>query len=389
MRTAIHSLLILLTLSGGMAAQSQSCSDYSSLAVMTEPTVVGTAYHSTGNHQLNALTANATCTYTSVGEQYCHVVAVVNPTGLAVDTGNLTTAGYWHDMGAAPQTATDGPDTTATATGIEAGVAVQCSNLTICDTTIITNPTIVYPSGAIWIAGASFPLSCAAKVDPTYNNGGGGCKDGVTCHCCTCVKGGGCDSPIIVDVRGTGFRLSSAQAGVVFDIRGDGKPERVAWPLAGSGNAFLALDRNGNGIIDGGKELFGNYTAQPKCANPNGFLALDVFDDNHDGVIDEHDAIFTKLRLWIDENRDGISQPEELHPLKELGVYSLSLRYTESPQTDIYGNEFKLKARVNPEGEPNGDRIDRWTYDVWLVTETDVKHGRVKTGTDRLILARE
>jgi hypothetical protein len=70
-------------------------------------------------------------------------------------------------------------------------------------------------------------------------------------------------SPIIVDVGGRGFKLTSAIDGVKFDITGTNKPVQIAWTAAGSLNAFLAIDWNHNGKIDSGKELFGNFSPQP------------------------------------------------------------------------------------------------------------------------------
>ena len=239
--------------------------------------------------------------------------------------------------------------------------------------------------GTATITATSGSVSGSATLTVTGN---GEC--GVTCHCCTCANGPPCESPIVVDTTGQGFRLTSAANGVIFDIKGDGNPVQMAWTAAGSGNAFLALDRNGNGRIDNGKELFGNVTAQPKCSHPNGFLALDQFDKpenggNGDGVIDKRDAVFSQLRLWIDENHNGISEPKELHTLEELGVYSIALNYTESQQWDSFGNAFRYKAKVNPEGEPKRDQVDRWTYDIWFVTEDDLKHGKVNFGTSDTI----
>jgi len=165
----------------------------------------------------------------------------------------------------------------------------------------------------------------------------------------------------------------------VFDIKGNGHPLHIAWTDATSGNAFLALDRNGNGKIDSGKELFGNATQQPPSDDPNGYLALAVFDTseyggNGDGIIDERDAIFPYLLLWIDENHDGISQPEELHSLPELGVYSLALKYVDSPRTDEYGNQFRYKSAINPDPKDGESKDGRWDYDVFF-TEVSPSSG--------------
>jgi hypothetical protein len=181
------------------------------------------------------------------------------------------------------------------------------------------------------------------------------CNGRVTCgyrqFClsgCTC----GYASPIIVDTTGKGFHLTGAANGVTFDIAGDGQPIKIAWTAADSGNAFLALDRNHNGKIDNGKELFGNYTAQPESDEPNGYLTLAVDTrkngGNGDGIIDSRDAVYSKLVLWIDENHDGISQLNELHSLPELGVFSISLHYSDDHHDDPYGNWFHYKAALNP-----------------------------------------
>jgi hypothetical protein len=113
--------------------------------------------------------------------------------------------------------------------------------------------------------------------------------DLTTHHCdssCDCVPNLG--SPIVIDTTGEGFHLTSATEGVIFDIRGDGRPIQLAWTAETSRNAFLALDRNGNGKIDNGKELFGNFTDQPPCpdgggACRNGYRALAEFDKPANG----------------------------------------------------------------------------------------------------------
>ncbi len=181
-----------------------------------------------------------------------------------------------------------------------------------------------------------------------------------------------CASPVLIDTAGEGFKLTSANDGVVFDIRGDGHPLHMAWIQAGSRNGFLALDRNHNEKIDSGAELFGNFTPQPASPSPNGFLALSEFDKpenggNADGVIDSRDAVFSHLVIWIDENHDGISQPNELHTLPELGIDSLSLAYREARRVDEFGNQFRYRAKVNPDSPESKSDAGRWAFDVFFV----------------------
>jgi len=231
------------------------------------------------------------------------------------------------------------------------------------------------------------PDSCTELPSEFGDPGQGGTNCGVPSDFCVYPSGGcelgyatsgtGCccssfNSPVVIELSGNGFSLTSAADGVDFDINGDGIKERLAWTAANSDDAWLVLDHSNNGSIDNGRELFGNYSPQtkpPRGIPANGFLSLAEYDKtpnggNSDGVINHLDAVFSRLRLWRDENHNGIAEVMELHTLVELQLATLELNYKESKQMDAYGNKFRYRAKVR---NIQGQQVGRWAWDVFLV----------------------
>ncbi|WP_200384611.1 putative Ig domain-containing protein [Rhodocyclus tenuis] len=133
--------------------------------------------------------------------------------------------------------------------------------------------------------------------------------------------------PIILDLDGDGLETVGLVSNIYFDHDGDGVLTKTGW--AGKDDALLVWDRNTNGCIDTGAELFGDFTVLPNgTLAPNGFAALAALDSNGDGILDAHDPAFAELKLWRDTSQDGQAGSGELTSLADAGIVSLNLAHS-------------------------------------------------------------
>ncbi len=150
----------------------------------------------------------------------------------------------------------------------------------------------------------------------------------------------GTGSPIILDLDGDGIETMAVGTGAYFDHNADGFAESTGW--VGPDDGLLVLDRDGNGRIDSGRELFGNETILANGQQAaNGFEALMELDTNADGLINDQDAVWANLKVWRDLDGDGYSASNELLSLSDAGVASISIGYANSNLVDPAGNEHR------------------------------------------------
>ena len=168
-------------------------------------------------------------------------------------------------------------------------------------------------------------------------------------------------TPLMLDLDGHGVQTLGLANGVRFDIGNTGTAVSTGWVAPGDG--LLVLDRNHNGVIDDGGELFGSGTVLADGSRAaDGFVALATLDANHDGAINALDAGFNTLQVWVDANSDGRTQAGELRGLGGLGITALHLDAAATSGVDN-GNLVGLTSRY--------DRADGSTQvlaDVWLAT---------------------
>lgn len=152
-----------------------------------------------------------------------------------------------------------------------------------------------------------------------------------------------CSTPILMPtdkkalkMKREEYKLSGVNDGVLFDIDADGIPDQIAWTEHNSGLGFLGRDRNGNGLIDNGSELYGNST--PSRA-PNGFSALAREAGGRLGLLETGHPLYDELLLWTDADHNGVCTADEIIKFADL-YSSITLSYEPSSLTDKHGNRF-------------------------------------------------
>ncbi|WP_371864829.1 hypothetical protein [Neisseria yangbaofengii] len=151
--------------------------------------------------------------------------------------------------------------------------------------------------------------------------------------------------PLVLDLDGDGIETVGTQGykGALFDHNSDGIRTSTGWISADDG--LLVIDRNGDGLINNGGELFGDGTVLKDGSNAaHGYAVLAEFDTNSDGKVDAQDADFAKLKVWRDLNQDGVSQEGELFTLAELNIQSLDVAYQDVNTRLGNGNTLAQKG---------------------------------------------
>lgn len=144
--------------------------------------------------------------------------------------------------------------------------------------------------------------------------------------------------PLLLDLSGDGVHMTDIRDGVLFDMDHSGTLRRSGW--ADSKTGMLVID-DGSGQITNVSQMFSEYyggkagTGGGAGETPfsDGFAALTSEDDNRDGVINAHDAIWSKLRVWVDGSHDAKTDAGELKTLSELGITQINLRATDKKET--------------------------------------------------------
>ena len=164
-------------------------------------------------------------------------------------------------------------------------------------------------------------------------------------------------SPIVINFTAGSYLLTGSESPVLFDIADTGRALQIGWTAGGADEAFLSLDH----------DQFAAFKAGLKngLRAANGFSALAELDDNHDGLIDEHDAIWQRLLLWRDLNHDGVSQHWEIVPVTESTLAAISVQYHWTGRRDSSGNTFRYESKVWIRNASDR-RVPRAVYDIFF-----------------------
>ena len=135
------------------------------------------------------------------------------------------------------------------------------------------------------------------------------------------ASGGGSQifRPVALDLNGDGVQTTGAARTVAFNVDDSGYLKNTAW--LNNSDGFLFLDRNLNGQIDGGKELFSNSTVALSGRGLNGMRWVD---SNYDGSLSALDPVWNELKVWQDANGNGAADAGETKTLAQLSITSLN-----------------------------------------------------------------
>lgn len=156
--------------------------------------------------------------------------------------------------------------------------------------------------------------------------------------------------PLVLDLGGEGIDLTEAGKGAIFDVTADGKLDSTAWVKGNT--ALLTYDRNGNGVVDNGSELFGDQNGAA-----HGFAELAKYDSNNDRIINILDPVFKALKLYRDLDGDGKMSQNEFSTLSQNGIKALNLNFSRD-NTDIKGNSLIMNGSFEREDGSKGQLAD-------------------------------
>ncbi|MEI8254824.1 MAG: hypothetical protein WCJ30_04045 [Deltaproteobacteria bacterium] len=200
--------------------------------------------------------------------------------------------------------------------------------------------------------GSTWPLAvrgwvearCAGEITIRTDSGG---YEWLVCHDTTTCTEYRCSTPLVLVFdtrRGVVYRADDGRSEFDLAAVGEAPATRTDWPDAAT--PWLVLDRDGDGRITSGRELFGSAVVVDGRPARDGFEALSGIDANRDGVIDARDPMFGSLRAWSDRNHDRVSTPDEMRPLAAYGIKSLPVGHTIAARCDARGNCERERAAL-------------------------------------------